>query len=606
MNALSDMTTKLQTLLADMNAQSRVLAGLMLMAILVGAGFLATGYATRTPAMESLFERQITSEELDRFESVFSESNLRGYQRGANGIQIPIGSRENYVKALMDANALPSRLGTEMDEFAKGSNVWEPSRATEIRYRNLRIKSLQNALTHLPFVREALVTYDERTEGFAAERKKTASVAIYPRGQAELTDQQKQDIIGYIKSAFSGLRKSDIALLDMSRMETTYGDDEPKSPVQDQHLKLQTFHEQLLKRKVLELLHAYGEVQVGVNVQLDRYQERGLSSLPQTSTNSQLADRQASGLMRPESKAPQAYSVERTASTPKDPPQFARVQTIDRVVEAKRVVHRIDSPNAEPTATREHTPSALRPVAAGLSVSIPFSYYHKAYLHGWQLRNPGRSTDQAPPAQEAELQAIKLETQTTIRDKLMPLLDPLFAGDDPNARVTVTDYIDHPQPIVPPLTSSDIAMDWLAHSWKTLALLGLAGAALLSLRSFVRAPIQMPSGPTLSQSEPAAHDATDHLWGDEEEGESAETRDSLAAFDSDKVPAPSQAQRADGKLTVPHAMREHGLGPSPRPAPIAEVQSELKLFVQSNPQAAAELMHSWLGAPAAPDRSTGR
>jgi flagellar M-ring protein FliF len=466
-------------------------------------------------------------------------------------------------------------------------------------------------LTHLPFVRDALVTYDERTEGFAAERKKTANVAIYPRGNAELTDQQKQDIIGYIKSAFSGLRKSDIALLDMSRMETTYGDDEPKSPVQDQHLKLKTFHEQLLKRKVLDLLHAYGDVEVGVNVQLDRYQERGLSSLPQTSADSQLEDRQANGLMRPASKAPQAYSVERTASTPKDPPQFARVQNIDRVVEAKRVVHRIDSPNAEQTAPREYTPAALRPIAAGLSVSIPFSYYHKAYLHGWQLRNPGMSTDQAPPAQEPELQEIKRETQKSIRDKLMPLLDPLFAGDDPNARVTVTDYIDHPQPIVPPLTSSVIAMDWLAHSWKTLALLGLAGAALVSLRSFVRAPIQMPSGPSLSQSEPAetlsaALDATDDLWGDEEEGESAEARDSLTALASEEDPAPSKAKRADGTSTAPHAMRDLGLGPSLRPAPIAEVQSELKLLVQSNPQAAAELMHSWLGVSATPDRSTGR
>jgi flagellar M-ring protein FliF len=615
MNVLSDMTTKLQSLLADMNAQSRILAGLMLTAIVIGAGFLATGYATRSPATESLFERQITSEELDRFESVFSESNLQGYQRGANGIQVPVGSRESYVKALMNAHALPSRLGTEMDEFAKGGNVWEPSRATEIRYRNLRIKSLQNALTHLPFVRDALVTYDERTEGFAAERKKTASVAIYPRGHAELTDQQKQDIIGYIKSAFSGLRKSDIALLDMSRMETTYGDDEPKSPVQDQHLKLKSVHEQLLKRKVLELLHAYGDVEVGVNVQLDRYHHRGFMSLDQasvdshpTSTDSQQVDRQTSASLRPTSKAPQAYSVGRTASPPTDQPRLARIQNIDRV-EAKHVVHRTDSLSAEQAAGPENTPAVLRPIAAGLSVSIPFSYYHKAYLHSWQLRNPGMSTDPAPPPQESELQEIKLETQKTIRAKLLPLLDPLFAGDDPNARVTVTDYIDHPQPIVPPLTSSDIALDWLSRSWKTLALLGLASAALVSLRSFVRAPIQVPSRASPSQVEPfdpapAALDATGDLWEDQEE--SAEARDSLKVFASDEQTASSKAQRAASASESQPTLREPSVGPSPRPAPIAEVQSELKLLVQNNPQAAAELMHSWLELPVSTDRSTGR
>ncbi|MFN9604190.1 MAG: hypothetical protein ACK6A7_12200 [Planctomycetota bacterium] len=196
MNQLTQLLRQIQALVAGMNPQSRVMSILMLVAILIGAGFLIQGYSSAKIATEYAFAGQsFSTEELDQMEMALSSAGLRDYERIGNRLRVPSATKDSYLKALLDAKAMPERLGSAMDRALSSGNILESMSVTQARHRNATIKDMQTALRKFPFIEEALITYDERTEGFSSSKKKSASVAIMPRGSAELSASQKRSII---------------------------------------------------------------------------------------------------------------------------------------------------------------------------------------------------------------------------------------------------------------------------------------------------------------------------------------------------------------------------------------------------------------------------
>ncbi len=63
------------------------------------------------------------------------------------------------------------------------------------------------------------------------------------------------------------------------------------------------------------------------------------------------------------------------------------------------------------------------------------------------------------------------------------LLPEVAAGADRFPLVEVWDYTDFPEPAAPEPETAKLALTWLADSWQTLALIGLAVVALLVARS---------------------------------------------------------------------------------------------------------------------------
>ncbi len=63
------------------------------------------------------------------------------------------------------------------------------------------------------------------------------------------------------------------------------------------------------------------------------------------------------------------------------------------------------------------------------------------------------------------------------------LLPEVAAGADRFPLVEVWDYPDFPEPAPAPPQTAKLALTWLAESWQTIALIGLAIVALLVARS---------------------------------------------------------------------------------------------------------------------------
>ncbi|MFN7731601.1 MAG: hypothetical protein ACK5OB_06840 [Pirellula sp.] len=611
MNALSESFAKLRVLVSELSPQNRWLAGLLVLAILVGAGCLVQSYAWQQSGMESLLQRDLTKEELDQFELVFHGAELSGHRRVGQRITVPSGTRDRYLQALQQARALPNRLGNELEEFGKGGNLLESSRITELRYRNLQIKSLQNTLRELPFVRDAVVTIDEKHEGFTAERKKTASVAIYPHDRVELTDHQKQSIIAYIQSSLSGLQSTDIALLDMSRGETTMGG-RPRTATTDSYWKQKENYEKLLRGKVLERLAAYGDVHVAVDVPIEMIDgSTAGNAKPELIPTAKESSEPAVSAPAPSpSRKPQSYpnardvvtltmqtkSVPSSSSQPTPAP--ARLQSIDRPRSqpatvasqparsseaAQRVAVASPSTDAR-TSPQQRLPRSL---GATFSISIPFSYYQRAFAHAWQLQHAGSKSPQPQPSAD-ELDTMRRQTKTTIREMVAPLLGAYMPNEDIEARIIVTEYIDHPNAMATTPSTLWTVMAWAQESWKTLALLALAFFALNSLRGFVKGPAAE------LEAVASAGDGSEDLKPDFDGAEDA-WDEADAMFDEDEEP--EMPLRVHVEEVHPLERERASLAPGAVPKkPIQAVREEWTQLVQSNPTAAAGLLESWLKA----------
>jgi flagellar biosynthesis/type III secretory pathway M-ring protein FliF/YscJ len=586
MNALNESLLKLRSMVRELNPQSRWLAGLLLLAVLVGAALLANGFALRSPGYEPLFDRSSDSHEIDQFELVFSGANLNGFRRSDDRLLVPAGSRDRYLKALQEARALPNRPGTEMQEFDKGGNFFESSRVTELRYRNHQIKSLQTTLNSLPFIRVAVVSYDERLEGFASERKRTANVAVYPRDNIELSDLQKQSIIAYVQSSFSGLKRSEIALLDMSRGITTPGSDHNQVSTQDQLSKHKIEEEKRIQSKALELLrlHSYGDSQVVVHVPIEKVSPEipaGWSPPAQASDAKQT--------IVSNSKTPQAYPVARDRHSFPTKTSGVKLQNIDR----ERTP---PAPATHPqpltlTTISSTVPSESKVQSHGttLWVSIPYSYYQKALDHEWHIQHTGLPISQAPPHDPAKLDAYRAKTKKNIQDLLLPLLDAKQTGPEVTSRVTVSDYFDDQAPPEAATSLTSTALGTIAKSWKTIALLGLCVLLLFLLHAWVKAPLAVKDNTLLGEQKaflaepiaggaPAISDLEHSLWDD---------------ADAD-IPADTYEDRTDATM---HSHSSHSALDSPIASkPIHEVRDELAHFAQADPRAAAGLLQSWLNA----------
>jgi flagellar M-ring protein FliF len=215
--------------------------------------------------------------------------------------------------------------------------------------------------------------------------------------------------------------------------------------------------------------------------------------------------------------------------------------------------------------------AGLQTLRAAFTVSVPFSYYQKAATVRWLALNPGKLASDAPPFTEAELLRVKKETETNIQLTLTPILPKGAAGEDKLPKVNVTDYLDMPVPGPPLPSTTALALEWLSESWQTLALFGMVGVALMSLRSFAKVA-------------PSSNDSAFERGFD------------LPLDDASDIDLSSLTEE-ESNLFVDPPNSEN----PPKPRLITtggDVKTDLTSMVRENPDAAATLLRNWISGSA--------
>ncbi len=547
------------------NAQTRMALFFCTALLVIGIALLVQNANLFSSRMEYLLDGQdFSTEQLDQFEFAFSKAGLRGYERASNRMRVPTASRDLYLKALSQAKCLPTKATLDPQLEPSSLQILEPRALSERRDRLYRIKRVEDTLSEFPFVRQAIVTYDEKTDGFAAERKRSATVSIQPRSHAELTRSQKGSVIRLVLKSFPGLKASDIVLVDLKRGET-YADpslefestaDVASSGQEWKWVELKKHYEEDLQRKALALLSGYGEIKVV-----------------------------ASSEWKSESATGSTVPADSSASGGNDVASGNQPATAPSMIANRKAKLGSRSVASESPATR------LVPTAATLAVSIPTSYFQKVYLQQWQWEHPGLAVASAPAMTGASLQKLREETNRSVREKLAPLLSISSSAGDIAQRIVVSEHID--AAVSTGFSSTDLkelatkSLHWLEDSWGTLAILGLVVMAMFMLRSLALQRPRHASGAGSHLGQRAQGAGSDWLSRVEEPMDrfepSVRQSDSSAGLDSkgDLVETSESIDKVGEVLSIPEVLAKDRLGAMAKRDP-EKLAARLSAWISSN------------------------
>jgi flagellar M-ring protein FliF len=198
------------------------------------------------------------------------------------------------------------------------------------------------------------------------------------------------------------------------------------------------------------------------------------------------------------------------------------------------------------------TMAGLTPKRVTVSIGVPTSYL----LRVWREKQPPAAGQAPKDPTAAELDALAEDVMQRIRNHVAPLLPNVDPADDPRPLVQVATFPDVKLDDPPGVSLADRALSWLGASWQTLAMLSLVVFSLLVVRSLARGgPAAAPAAP------PSVGDGA----------------------------AQSEAGAPAGAAEEPSTKRRFQGGQS--------LRDELAEMVRENPDAAASILRSWIGAP---------
>ncbi|MFN6400246.1 MAG: hypothetical protein ACK449_10145 [Planctomycetota bacterium] len=467
MKNLIQLIESIRILFIRSNLQTRTALVLCILLLSVGVGLIVQNANLFSNRLEYLLDGQdFEPLQLDQFELAFSNSGLRHYQRVGKRMRIPSSSKDAYLKALGQAKCLTIHSQHSNDTHQDPLRFLEPRTVAQERERKERIRQIENTLKEFPFVRQAVVTYNERNEGFVAEKKRAATVSIHPKNKPQLTRSERRSIIRLVHMHFPGLKAAEVALVDLGIGETFTEpilDSQDVGPIaQSDHLwtDRRREHEEEVKKKAMELLEGYGDVQIVVTSE-----PIGTESLNQTSHNND----------------------QETQVSPQSPTTLPNRKA------------RLQDPESPKAMLQQRCVYTNR-----ISISVPTSYYHKAYqLNGHANQQSSSSAMQdnsavpslavvtANPTSPTEqaLENIKTRTAQTIREKLSPLVATSSIGaSEKENRIVITEHLDSIDSANNIQPTWQNLVDWLRESWKTLGLFAIVMIAMLLLKSITPSP----------------------------------------------------------------------------------------------------------------------
>ncbi|QDS86744.1 flagellar MS-ring protein [Rosistilla ulvae] len=549
MNTFGNFWNQIRENFTAMPIQSRMIAGMLIAVIVIGVGLLLQSGGSEST--QYLFGgRLLNDEDIRKAEIAFGNAELRDYEFVGSRIRVPSETRDVYLRALSDGNAIPLEEAAATQDALYNSSPFASNNLLEKRIMKGKEIDLSGRIMQFPEVRKASVFYDSQRQGFATKPKQSASIVIVPHGNEPLSPYTKKEIADLVRAAFAGMEASDVTVTDTNARAAT---EDPWIDENNPHYRTKRHYERAWETKIRHALAGYGAPRVVVDVELDPTMDSESTELKYDSNPATLKEQ--SSMRSVESTRPQTGGTPGVASNAYGN-QAARVEEL-----ANRSKETESSEQTEKVVGTTHTQTklaGLRPIRASVVISLRGSYYDELWKSSWLTENPDKKPDEVPPLSPADRERLRTTTKEEITSAVTTIIPRLRAGDDRSPLVTVIDYPDLPSPdnLTPETTSRATA--WLASSWQSIALVVLALVALLVARSALKAP-----------------------------------------------PAAPVADFADGfgleipQLPVDELAIQDETGNASSPPPTLEVtgsnlRDELNSIVESNPDAAANVLRSWL------------
>jgi flagellar M-ring protein FliF len=571
MNALNEFGKQISDLFASMTPQARVMAGLMLGMIVVSLGWIiSSGNSTQ---YEYLFGgKSFSDAELERWEATFGESQLRDYDRVGKRIRVPAGQKDLYLKALSSANVLPKEWGGYIDAAMQSGGPFDPKNLIDFRNETARERELANIIKRTPGIEFAAVEFDQQQTGFARNTDRVCSISVQGLSNTAIPVRTLKAIAEMVMASFAGLKKESIVVTDLGTMQTYRANDDPNSSEENPYLKAQLEFESSYHDKISRILEGpFGTFQLGVNVKLDpklMEESEQLKYDPAAVTLQTIESRRDLDNTKGAPAGVPGSATNGVSNQPQSVSSTASNQ-ISKTKESEASEKRVASHEA--TVTRM---APMVPVMVNVSVGLPDSYYDKVWAIRFVRENPDKVDEVPPRPTPLELTALKAETETAIQAAVEGIPVGVRQGDESKTFVKVYSYTDMPPPEYPEASLAQNAVAWLTESWSTVALLLIVLVSLGMMFSWVKS---QSSGEEVERrfAEGFGLQVPDNIADELElSGETEET------FAEDGTPIPGSRAKPAFELSG------------------EEIKDDLSSLIKENPDAAVNLLKTWIGEAA--------
>ena len=159
----------------------------------------------------------LPSSELAIVEAAFDRAQLADHRTEAGRIWVPRQRQSAYMRALVDAEALPREFGSSLRRALERNSPWQ-SRAVQQEMLRVAVQEeLAHVICSMPGIERAAVLYDvdDRTAGLATAPEPTASVNVRTQPGAELEPDRVQAIRVLVAASIAGLAAERVAVTDL-------------------------------------------------------------------------------------------------------------------------------------------------------------------------------------------------------------------------------------------------------------------------------------------------------------------------------------------------------------------------------------------------------
>jgi hypothetical protein len=185
--------------------------------------------------VELLAGTVLPSSEMAIVEAAFDRAQLTGHRTEAGRVWVPRPRQSAYMRALVDAEALPREFGSSLRRALEQNSPWQSRAVQEEMLRVAIQEELSHVICSMPGIERAAVLYDvdHRPTGvrLAAAPEPTASVNVRTQAGVELEPARVQAIRVLVAASIAGLTAERVAVTDLRNGRVfagplTGGDDE--------------------------------------------------------------------------------------------------------------------------------------------------------------------------------------------------------------------------------------------------------------------------------------------------------------------------------------------------------------------------------------------
>ncbi len=199
----------------------------------------------------------LPASELALMEAAFDRANLTDYSIEGGRILVPKHRQSGYMRALVDAGALPKEFGGSLRRALESNSPWQSKSLQQELLRVATQEELSLVICSMPGIRRASVLYDsEERPGVVGGREKTASVNIETEGEASMSPERIRAIRVLVARAIAGLAADRVAVTDLRSGRVFAGplDDESPLAAVDPAVRAQASFEEHLAAKVRQAI----------------------------------------------------------------------------------------------------------------------------------------------------------------------------------------------------------------------------------------------------------------------------------------------------------------------------------------------------------------